>query len=272
MRIGFIGTGTITEAVVKGLCTLDNPPDQVIVSPRNADRAARLCEMFNAVTVAPDNQSVVEASDMVCIAVRPDIAVQVLEELTFRKDQQVVSFLATIPIVQMRELVPPVSRIFRMVPLPPVANHLGPVALCPPDETIAQVFGGIGTITQVDTEAQLHALWTVTSMMGPYFGHLNQISHWLVDRGIDPHLVERYVGSMFHAIAVTGKQVGEGGFEELVVQHSTPNGLNEQALRELGNAGWCDATASVLDLIEARLDGKADFESRISSRLDLDIK
>ncbi len=69
-----------------------------------------------------------------------------------------------------------------MVPLPPVADHLGPIALCPPDRKIAALFGGIGTVTEIDTEEQLHALWTVTAMMAPYFGFLQQMSAWLEAR------------------------------------------------------------------------------------------
>lgn len=33
MRYGFIGTGGITTAIVTGLCTADNPPETIWVSP-----------------------------------------------------------------------------------------------------------------------------------------------------------------------------------------------------------------------------------------------
>jgi len=261
--IGFVGTGTITQAVVSGLCTLAEPPARITVSPRNAARAESLSGRFRQVTVAPDNQSVVDASDVVCIAVRPEIANDVLEALDFREDQIVVSFVATISIAGMRDLIAPARRVCRMVPLPPVADHLGPIALYPPDKRIATLFGGIGTVTEVDTEEQLHALWTVTAMMAPYFGFLQQMSAWLEARNIEPQRARRYVGSMLHALSVTGKQVGDGGFDQLFVEHPTPRGLNEQALRELNGAGWDTLVSKALDLIEDRLNGRADFESRL---------
>lgn len=261
--IGFVGTGAITEAVVSGLCTLAEPPARITVSPRNAARAESLSGRFRQVTVAPDNQSVVDASDVVCIAVRPGIATDVLEALDFREDQIVVSFVATISLAGMRNLIAPARRVCRMVPLPPVADHLGPIALCPPDKRIATLFGGIGTVTEIDTEEQLHALWTVTAMMAPYFGFLRQMSAWLEARNVEPQPARRYVGSMLHALSVTGKQVGDGGFEQLIVEHSTPRGLNEQALRELNGAGWDTLVSKALDLIEDRLNGRADFESRM---------
>lgn len=262
-NIGFIGTGAITEAVVTGLCTLAKPPSWIEVSPRNVERARTLSDKFQRVSVAPDNQSVINASDVVCLAVRPDIAPTLLRELRFREDQHIVSFIATISIDDMRALVAPATQVCRMVPLPPVANHLGPVALCPPNQDIAAIFGGIGTLTQVSDEAQLHALWATTSMMAPFFSLLNQMSAWLEERGIEPEQARQYVASLIHALSVTGKEATNSDFKDLIVEHSTPQGLNEQALRELQNAGWCALISGVLSLIEKRLNGGADFDSGI---------
>jgi pyrroline-5-carboxylate reductase len=262
-RIGFVGTGTITEAVVTGLCTLPDPPPRITVSPRNAERARLLAERFERVTVAPDNQSVVDASDVVCLAVLPEIAPSVLGELRFREGQTMVSFVATLSLDELREGIAPATQVCRMVPLPPIADHLGPVILCPPDEAIAKLFGGLGTLTQVEEEEQLRVLWTTTAMMAPFFALLNRMAAWLEARDIEPQEARRYVGSMIHALSVTGKQAGDGGFEPLIVEHSTPRGLNEQALRELDNAGWGALVPEVLTLIEKRLAGLADFDSRI---------
>jgi len=262
-RIGFIGTGAITEAVVTGLCTLPDPPSRIEVSPRNVVRARALSEKFQRVSVAPDNQSVINASDVVCLAIRPDIAPTLLRELRFRKDQQIVSFIATLSIDDVRTLVAPATQVCRMVPLPAVAHHLGPVALCPPNQDIAALFGGIGTLTQVSDETQLHALWAITSMMAPFFGLLKQMSEWLEERNIEPEQARQYVASMIHAVSVTGKEVTNCDFGDLIAEHSTPQGLNEQALRELQSAGGCALISKVLTLIEKRLNGKVDFDTGI---------
>ena len=259
--IGFIGTGAITEAVVSGLCRLAEPPARITISPRNAARAESLSGRFAKVSVAADNQSVVDASDVVCIAVPAKVGTAVLGELRFRERQSIVSFLAMIPIVEMQGYVAPARQICRMVPLPPVANHLGPIVLCPPNEEIATLFGGIGTLVEVDDEERLLTLWTVTAMMAPFFGLSHQVSAWLEARNIEPRQARLYVGSMIHALSVTGKQEGEVGFEQLIDDHSTPKGLNEQALRELTRAGWLALVPKVLRLIEERLHGRANFES-----------
>ena len=261
--IGFIGTGAITQAVVTGLCTLDEPPARIWVSPRNAARAKVLSETFPRVSVAADNQSVLEESETVCLAVRPDIAEALLDSLKFREDQRVVSFIAMVSMDRLRDLVAPAARICRMVPLPAVADHLRPIALCPPDESIAALFDGIGTLVQVEDEARLHALWATTSTMAPFFGALKLISAWLEERHIEPEPARSYVASMIHALSVTGLEATAEDFERQIVEHSTPRGLNEQALRELEGAGWYAILSEVLTLIEKRLKGGADFDSRI---------
>ena len=74
LRCGFVGTGTMSAAMVRGLCTANPPVASVAVSPRNAEKAAALAREFpGRVTIAADNQDVVERSDVVFIGVLPAI-------------------------------------------------------------------------------------------------------------------------------------------------------------------------------------------------------
>ena len=83
IRIGFVGTGTITTAVVSGLCGAEDSCDlQITISPRNQERAAALHASYpDQVSVAKDNQEVLDRSDIVCIAVTPAQAPQALSAL-----------------------------------------------------------------------------------------------------------------------------------------------------------------------------------------------
>src|SRR3546814_6581800 len=64
-RLGFIGTGTIAAAIVEGLALSGEEP--ILLSPRNADIAARLSDRFSHVGVANDNQAVLDQSDLVIL-------------------------------------------------------------------------------------------------------------------------------------------------------------------------------------------------------------
>jgi pyrroline-5-carboxylate reductase len=74
MKLGFVGAGAITTAIVTGLNASGGGADTILVSPRNANVAAALAGRFSNVTVAADNQAVLDGSDVVMIAVRPQVA------------------------------------------------------------------------------------------------------------------------------------------------------------------------------------------------------
>ena len=100
-KIGIIGTGAIAEAVVVGLCNQADPPKNILLSPRNQQRAEQLAERFSNVEIAKDNQEVIQVSDIVFLCVRPKVVEEVLNGLRFNADQQVVSFVAGCSIKQL---------------------------------------------------------------------------------------------------------------------------------------------------------------------------
>src|SRR5262249_22186625 len=94
MKLGFVGTGAITESVVRGLVKAGNDLEVIALSPRNAGVAARLAALHHRIRIARDNQSVVDSSDIVFLAVRPQVASDVVAGLEFHPGQRVVSFVA----------------------------------------------------------------------------------------------------------------------------------------------------------------------------------
>jgi hypothetical protein len=126
MRLGFIGTGTIAAAIVEGLSKAEVSSLEIVVSPRNATIAQELEARFANVRVAKSNQTVLDASDLVVLAVRPQVAEEVLRGLRFRRVHHVVSLVATWPIDRVRSMVAPATTVARAAPLPFVANLIGP--------------------------------------------------------------------------------------------------------------------------------------------------
>ncbi|NDG44877.1 MAG: hypothetical protein EBY36_09190 [Gammaproteobacteria bacterium] len=94
MRIGFIGTGVISEAMIRGLCDVANYKDPIIVSQRSDERSEALAKQYANVEVSTHNQDVVDRSDWVFIGVLPEQVPSVLDTLNFREDQRIVSLAA----------------------------------------------------------------------------------------------------------------------------------------------------------------------------------
>ena len=113
MKLGFLGTGAITTAVVRGLCAAQadgGSAVRITLSPRNTERSEKLAREFDQVSVASDNQAVVDGSDTVFVAVRPVVAEDVLRPLRFRDDQAVVSLVSTLRIAELGPLIEPARK------------------------------------------------------------------------------------------------------------------------------------------------------------------
>ena len=74
MRLGFIGTGDITRAMVRGLAGQGH---QILISPRNATIAATLAAEVPGVSIA-SNEEVVAGSDVVFLCLLARVAVDVV--------------------------------------------------------------------------------------------------------------------------------------------------------------------------------------------------
>jgi pyrroline-5-carboxylate reductase len=262
-KLGFVGVGTIAEALITGMCAGGEQRATFLLSPRNADIAQRLADRFSFIAMASDNQAVLDGSDIIFLAVRPQVAADVLGALKFRQDHRIVSLIAAFDVARLRDLVAPARTITRVAPMPAIAQRLGPLTLYPPVPEIAGLLEGLGQLVAVRNESELDAFWAVTGLMGSYFGLLDEIAGWLVRQDLAEEQVRPYVAAMFKALSVTAAERASEGFGRLVVDHSTPGGLNEQAYRELKAAGWMSLASQALDLIHARILGRATLADRI---------
>ena len=84
MTIGFIGTGVISEAMIRGLCDVAGYTDQIVVSKRSFDRSKRLSEAYSNITICETNAEVVDQSEWVFVGVLPGQVEMVLQALSFK--------------------------------------------------------------------------------------------------------------------------------------------------------------------------------------------
>ena len=257
MKIGFIGTGNIASAVVQGLCTAEPRPERVVLSPRNAEKAAALATQFAEAEIAADNQTVVDACDWVMLAVRPPIAREVVSALRFRPGQTVVSLIAAVSLDELKALVAPADTIIRAVPLPAVANHVGPTAIFPAHAEVEALFNRIGVAVSVDDEYRYNALCTVTATAAAQYALLGRMADWLAAKGVDGQDAARYLAAMGQALAADAAAKIDHGFDALIDEVSTPGGMNEQVLGTFRGAGWLEPLEPALEAILDRHEGKA---------------
>lgn len=233
MSIGFIGVGKITGAIVEGLCTSSMKKTPIYLSPRNETNARQLAEKYEQVERLESNQQVIDRSEIVFIAVRPAVAKEVLQTLVFRENQAVISLIPLLKKAELLKAVAPATRITRAVPTPAVMQHTGPIILFDSNDTVTQLFRHLGQPVEVHNEQQLHALWTLTGLITPFYDLLEELTRWTTSKGVDAETAGKYIASMFQALAFAAEQSNPVNFKELARHAETPNGMNEQAGKEI---------------------------------------
>ncbi|MFK4445398.1 pyrroline-5-carboxylate reductase [Caballeronia udeis] len=255
MRIGFVGTGTITRAVVTGLLHVDAPFEHIYLSPRNADVGATLAKLDRRISVCGTNQEVLDASDIVCLAVVPQIAAEVLEALDFEGHHHVISFIAGVSISDLEQRVGRAHAIIRAVPLPAVAAAKGSTAICPPDEVTRRLFSYLGTPVEVADESKFDALSAVTATMASFYAMLETQAQWLVAQGIDYDSARAYLAGYSVGLAHE-TSLNDKPFSTLIQDSMTPGGINEQLHGELSGKGTYSHYQEALDNVLRRIEGR----------------
>lgn len=253
-RIGVIGTGAIAEALLIGMiehCRCSGP---IRVSLRNEQRSSRLADRFENVVIDQSNQSIVDQADMIIFAVLPDQAAAVLNDLTFRDDQTLINLVAGFPVAELRQIVSPLSRVHRLIPLPPVEFGLGPLPLFPPCEEIARLFSGCGKVIQVEDESAFAGFAAVSGLMATHHRLTATVTQWVASRGVSAENAAAYTSHMFHALTHLESTASAADLQGLARECVTRGGLNELALDQLEELQWFDQVVERLDNIEARLE------------------
>lgn len=253
MKLGFIGTGALSSAIVTGLKTLEGNTTSVVLSPRNEEIAAGLAARFADVRVAKDNQAVLDQCDTIMLGVRPQIARDVLPALRFRPDHHVVSLIATFSRDEIAAMVGPAKRVTKALPMPMIAIRQGPTIIFPPDPDMAAFFGRLGTAIEVASESEFDALSVATATYASYFKYLETIHSWLKDNGVDDAKGRDYVASLFGALGQAPATTPDASFAHLAEDYATRGGINEQVLRELTEHGTFERFRESLGAIHRRI-------------------
>ena len=253
MKLGFIGSGKIASSVITGICSSKISFKKILISPRNRSIAQRLKRQFKKVSIAKNNQEIVNSCNWVFLAVTPKVGKKIIPNLKFRSNQIVISFIATINLAQLKKAIGKKVKIIRAIPLPPISIRKGPVPICPPDKQVKSFFNKLGTTVEIKNEKSSKNFWATSGMMAPFYELLKVLSDWLVKRGIKRNEAQKYVTSLFVALSEDSVMNSKKDLKYLVKDSQTPKGLNEQAVNQLRKAGFYRSLENSLNSILKRL-------------------
>jgi pyrroline-5-carboxylate reductase len=201
-RIGFIGGGNMAEAIIKGLLEAACPNEKIMVAEPSDLRREHLADAYN-VTVTSDNLEVVRQCEVVVLAIKPQIADEVISGFASacNKETLLVSILAGISCAMIEEHFDFAARVVRVMPNTPALVGEGATAICQGHNSshddlmlVRHLFETVGQVQQID-ERQMDA---VTGLSGSGPAYVYTIIEALADGGVREGLRR----DIAHALAV----------------------------------------------------------------------
>jgi pyrroline-5-carboxylate reductase len=245
--------------MLKGLAGLAPRPRLTVAEPDAAKRS--VLAAMGAIAVE-DNRAAVAAAPLVVLAVKPQMAAQVVPALAqaWSPERVLVSILAGTTTATLEAWLPPGARVVRAMPNTPLAIGQGMVGLCrgshaSEDDLAAAeaLFTPCGRVLRVADESRMDAI-TAVSGSGP--AYLFRTAEALVAaaeaRGFTRAEAELLVGQTIAGSVAYLMQQGVGQAGRLREQVTSPGGTTAAALGVLEQGGFGELWTRALAAAEAR--------------------
>jgi pyrroline-5-carboxylate reductase len=247
-RVGFLGGGAMAQALATGLVRAGVPARQILASDPDPGRREALAGGPGVRAVA-DNAEVVEASDLVVLAVKPGVvgavlrALEVLPEAT-RLRPLWLSIAAGVPLASLEEGLPRGARVVRAMPNTPSLVGAGATALVAnasaseADRGLARaLFECVGIVWEAPAEDLLDA---VTGLSGSGPAYVCVFLEALADAGVRMGLPREAAYALsFQTVLGTARLAQETGRHpaDLKDQVTSPGGTTIAGLERLEAGG-----------------------------------
>jgi pyrroline-5-carboxylate reductase len=249
MKIGFIGTGKITNSCVR---SLTGKGHNIIVTERNIDISSTLSELFDDVTVGSEH-SVVEQSEVICLALMENVTDEVLSSLSFKKNQSIISFILGVNLTRLHNLCTPASDISITIPLPMIEYVDCPLPVYPASDSLRIVFGDKNLIIELSNEDALVPYFAATAILSSSLAQLNVAKKWLENHLDTPEAAEKYLISLMAGTYSSLKIDGQDRINQALTSLSSKGGLNAQLRNHMKKEGTEDSLYNGLLQLGKRL-------------------
>jgi pyrroline-5-carboxylate reductase len=232
--IGFLGTGNMAEALIRGLLRSGAvKPEQIWGSEPRASRMEQIKSRYG-IHVTKYNVDVVRHASIIILSVKPQILPTVLDEIAphLKPRALVISVAAGVPIAVIEARLPTGIRVVRTMPNTPALVGAGATAIAANQHATSddlkvteQIFRSVGMTVVLDEE-QLDA---VTGLSGSGPAYMFLIIEALSDAGVKVGL------SRYNAVALAANTV-LGSAKLLIETGEHPGQLKDMVTSPGGTA------------------------------------
>ncbi|MCH7230971.1 pyrroline-5-carboxylate reductase [Glycomyces sp. L485] len=260
--VAVLGAGKMGQAILSGLLRAGWETGSVVATARSAERAAELREAYG-VAVEP-NEEAVRRADVVVVAVKPQDAAALLEELhgVFAAGAPVVSICAGLPTAFFEKRLPDSTPVVRAMPNTPALVDEAMTVLSPGTHTdagclaeVEELFKPLGRTLIVEEKHQ-DAVTAISGSGPAYFYYLAEA---MTEAGVLmglPRAVACELVTQTSLGAARMLKEAESSPAELREAVESPAGTTISAVRQLDNHR---VRSAVNDAIEAARDRARDI-------------
>jgi len=251
MRVGFVGAGNMASGIARGWAAArEEPgaPEAMLFADAVPEKARALAEAVGGEAIG-GNRKLAEASDLVLLAVKPNVLHEVAPELA-QVGTPVVSILAGTSVARLHDALPHVQVVRVM---PNLGAQLRQAVLCVvyPECTQAEhrervdaLLALLGEVIELEEEL----IDAATALMGCAPGYLAMFAEVLADAGRREGLAEDQAKRMVaRAITATGGLLDFRDPGELKRAVASPGGMTEAGLGALEGHGFERALRAAVD-------------------------
>lgn len=254
--IGFVGSGNMAEAMIKGLLSSKKVKrSEIIVSDINSERLGYISSQYG-IKVTSDNKEVVQRSDLVVLSVKPGAFDSVLNDIrNLALSKKIfISIAAGLKTSSIKRKIGKNIKLVRVMPNTPSLVQEGASTLYFSEgfsddekENVITILGSIGKTYQVETEDLMDAV-TGLSGSGPAFVFIfiEALSDAGVKMGLSRKLAlelsAQTVLGTSKLLIKTSKHPGE--LKDMV---SSPGGTTISGIHKLEEKGFRDAVISAVE-------------------------
>ncbi len=189
LSVGFVGGGNMGEALIKGLLGANLvPAGSIHATDVRLDRLKQLDRQYG-IQVSSDNAELVRRSDIVILAVKPQIMDAVLKEIApaVTRKKLLISIAAGVSTSKIRAVLHKDARLIRVMPNTPALVLEGVTAIAKADglepddlDTAGEIFSAVGRVVVLD-EGLMDA---VTGLSGSGPAYVAVVIESLADGGV----------------------------------------------------------------------------------------
>lgn len=208
-KIGFIGMGTMGQAILSGLVHSKTVlPENLYVHNRTPGKTAKMVNRF-AVNAIDTPEELIDQSDIIILATKPQDLLDLLEPLrgVFTEEKVVMSLAAGIQLETLKKYCPE-AMIVRVMPNTPTLICKGVISFCMshPDiileQLVKKLFSPLGHVVSTEEGEEFSALMVASaSGTGFIFELMQYWQDWIEEYGLDPLdarkiVIETFIGSV----------------------------------------------------------------------------